>query len=47
MKKIIFINFGKWSSSHGKFFTMERIYQNGWKWTPFVKIKKRHKKESL
>ena len=32
---MIGINFGKWTSSHGEWFSGYRIYHN-WKWTPFV-----------
>lgn len=34
---MIFIAFGKWSASAGRFFTMQRFYYRG-HWTPFVKV---------
>lgn len=42
---MFWLNYKKWSSSHGNYFTAERIYLNGWKWSPFIWIKKRYKKE--
>lgn len=38
-----FINFGEWSSSSGRCFIAERLYWKGW--TPFVRYRKRYKKE--
>lgn len=40
---MIWINFGRWSSSHGSMFTQYRVYKNGWKWTPFVVVDRRYK----
>lgn len=40
--KMIFISFGRWSSSHGRWFTRERIYWKGYRWTPFVRISWRY-----
>ncbi|WP_157109911.1 hypothetical protein [Thermanaeromonas toyohensis] len=37
---MIWLNFGRWSSAAGRFI-YERIYINGWRWTPFVRIKRR------
>jgi hypothetical protein len=38
------IRFGKWSTCSTKWFIWHRIYWKG-KWTPFIKIKKRYKKQ--
>ena len=39
---MIIISFGKWSSSSGSIFKYQRIYWNGYKWTPFVKVSFRY-----
>jgi hypothetical protein len=36
------VNFGRWGHAGGKWFAWERVYYKGYKWTPFVKVKKRH-----
>lgn len=38
---MIWINLDSWNSSHGHFFTRERVYRNG-KWTPFCRVRKRY-----
>ena len=38
---MIMIRFGRWSRAGGKIFTWQRIYFKGYKWTPFVLIKRR------
>jgi len=40
---MIFIAFGRWSSAHGRWFTRERIYRGGWRWTPFVRVSWRYR----
>ena len=44
------ISFGHWSSSHGRWFSRERIYSKfspfALGWTPFVRISKRYKKDA-
>jgi len=40
--KIIILNFGKWNSSHGRFFVATRIYWRGYRWTPFCWLQKRY-----
>ncbi len=39
---MIWINFGFWSGSSGRFFRMERIYREYGRWTPFVWVSKRY-----
>jgi hypothetical protein len=39
---MIFINFGKWDMSCQSFFRYKRIYIDGYKWTPFVRVYKRY-----
>jgi hypothetical protein len=41
---MLFINFGKWNSSHGKLFSIYRYYKYGWQWTPLVKVTFRYLK---
>lgn len=41
MKYIIGISFGKWYSAAGTHFIRKRIFINGYRWTPFVKISRR------
>ena len=42
---IPFVALGRWSSASGRWFTRERIYWKGWKWTPFVRVRRRYPKE--
>ena len=35
---MLFLSFAKWTSKHGRFFSYWRYFNNGWKWTPFVKV---------
>lgn len=35
---MIWISFGRWSAAGGPLFTARRIYWNGHKWTPFVRL---------
>jgi len=42
--KMIIISFGKWSTAAGRWFIRERIYINGYKWTPFCKIRRRYRR---
>jgi hypothetical protein len=44
---MIALRFGRWSSSRGRWFTWERIYWLGWKWTPFVWVSWRYPKSPL
>ena len=37
------LSFKKWDSSHGIFFVYERAYIRGYKWTPFIRVRKRYK----
>ncbi|MCK5602140.1 hypothetical protein KAR91_09730 [Candidatus Pacearchaeota archaeon] len=39
---MIWINFGKWTGSSGKFFSSARILRKGFIWTPFIRVKKRY-----
>lgn len=36
---MIWISFGRWSLSSGRYIIQARIYRHGYKWTPFVRIK--------
>ncbi len=40
---MIVINFGRWSSSSGRWFIRERLYRFG-RWTPFCRISLRYLK---
>jgi len=40
---MIFINFRKWTSWSNSMLIWERIYKNGYKWTPFIMAKRRYK----
>lgn len=35
---MVWISFGRWSSSSGALFIRKRIYWNGTEWTPFVRL---------
>ena len=35
---MLWISFGRWSSASGALFIRQRVYWNGWKWTPFVRV---------
>ena len=40
---MIFVALGRWSSAHGRWFTRERIYYKGYRWTPFVHVSWRYR----
>jgi hypothetical protein len=40
---MIWLSFANWHSSSGRFFTLTRIYSPGWRWTPFVRVRKRYR----
>lgn len=40
--KMIGLNLGKWSSCNKRVFKRQRIYFNGYHWTPFVWITPRY-----
>ena len=40
---MIWISFAKWSSSGTSMFVWERVYRNGYKWTPFIIARARYK----
>lgn len=40
------LNFGKWSSGHGKMFSYYRVYYNKCKWTPIVEVERRYNREN-
>ncbi|TET67571.1 MAG: hypothetical protein E3J56_12680 [Candidatus Aminicenantes bacterium] len=42
---MIWLSFKRWSSSSGSMFMAERIYRQGYRWTPFVMLRPRYKKE--
>lgn len=44
---MILINFGKWDASFQSFFRYKRIYIDGYKWTPFVRVYKRYDYKKL
>ena len=35
---MLWLNFSKWSTSHGAVFMMVRVYVDGSRWTPFVRV---------
>lgn len=35
------LSFGRWDHAAGRWFVRERVYMNGYKWTPIVKVKRR------
>ena len=35
------IALGKWNTAAGRWFISKRIYLQGYKWTPFIKMKRR------
>jgi len=39
---MIWVNFGKWAAAYGRIFCQRRIYVDGWKWTPFVRVEFRY-----
>lgn len=41
MMRMPFLNFGIWTASHGRWFSRERIWIDGWIWTPFIWMKLR------
>jgi len=43
---MIFIRFGDWNSSYGRYFVWKRIYVHGYKWTPFVRVSRRAIREN-
>lgn len=43
---MILLSFGRWSSASGPLFIRKRIYWNGTKWTPFVRVFWRYCKEN-
>lgn len=36
------LNFGKWNRAAGKVFIAQRVYLQGYKWTPIVVLRFRH-----
>lgn len=36
---------GRWASWHSRWFVFYRIYRKGWKWTPFVRVRRRTYKD--
>lgn len=41
---MILINFGKWSQKGGSMFIWDRVYRNGYQWTPFIMARVRYPK---
>jgi hypothetical protein len=39
---MIAIRLGRWSHAADTWFVWDRIYLNGYKWTPFVRVAKRY-----
>lgn len=35
---MIWLSFGRWSSAAGALFVRQRVYWNGHRWTPFVRV---------
>lgn len=40
---MIAINFGRWSLAAGRWLVRERVYRSRGRWTPFVRVSKRHR----
>lgn len=40
---MIWIAFGRWNGSGGRWFCRQRIYWKGYKWTPFVRVRWRYR----
>ena len=40
---MILIHFGKWSSKATNYFIYNRVYKNGYKWTPFIEMTRRYR----
>ena len=38
---MIWLSFGGWSYTSGRWLTQKRLYWRGYKWTPFVLVSKR------
>ena len=38
---MFFVAFGKWERAANRHFVQKRIYWRGYKWTPFVRVKRR------
>jgi len=36
------ISFGRWAHAGGKRYIAHRIYWQGWRWTPFVRLARRY-----
>lgn len=34
--------FGRWNSAAGRRFIWQRIYWDGWRWTPFCRVRRRY-----
>lgn len=41
------IRLGRWSNAAGRFFLWDRIYSKGFKWTPFVRVRRRKRKTGI
>jgi hypothetical protein len=39
---MIWIAWGRWNHSAGRFFTRRRIWRKGYIWTPFVVVERRY-----
>lgn len=39
---MIWISFGKWSSHSNSMFIWDRVYKEGYKWTPFIMARIRY-----
>jgi hypothetical protein len=44
---MIWLSFDHWSRRADSMFTYDRVYRNGYKWTPFVEIKRRYKQSGV
>jgi len=44
---MIWINFDRWNNGAGFLFKKQRIYINGYKWTPFIKLSIRYKDRKI
>lgn len=44
--KVLWLNFERWGYAGGRWFVARRIYRQGWKWTPFVWLKRRYASRS-
>lgn len=43
-KSVIWLSFGRWAASAGRWLIWDRLYWRGYRWTPFCRVSLRHTK---